>query len=115
MKISYLLKRLSILFFTLALFFAGLSSCKSNQPEPLEKEVSILVQLYEDTAVQTLEDTFVDYTLTKEKVVSRPTKIYLFTFNSKKITDVELIKLLKESSLVKEAQQNRTVQIRNDK
>ncbi len=91
----------------------GITSCKSSQPEI--NQTTLLIQLYEDSAVQVLENNFKDYKLAKEKIVSRPTKIYLFTFDSQKITDTELIKLLKASDLVKEAQQNRTIQTRNNK
>lgn len=88
-------------------------SCK-NLPNTIDEENStVLVQMFNDESVPFLEEEFAKYDLLVEKPVSRPTYIYLFKFNSGKIIDSTLIKLLKKSGLVKEAQQNRNVQIRN--
>lgn len=95
-------------------FFIVLAiSCKSKHEKFADENVTILVQLHDAESIADLESDFSEYALKMEKVVSRPTQIYLFTFNSKKIKDTELISLLKTSDLVKEAQQNRNVQLRN--
>ena len=91
-----------------------IASCKSRTSEIDETTTrTVLVQVHDDDSIPILEDAFKEYDLAKEKIVSNPMSIYLFTFNTAKITDLALIKLLKESELVKEAQQNRNVQIRN--
>jgi len=88
-------------------------SCKSKSSTQVEEVTTVLVQVYDDTSIALLEQNFGKYTLLKEKVVSRPMHIYLFTYDSKKIIEEELIKQLKTSDLVKEAQSNKNVQLRN--
>lgn len=90
-----------------------MTSCKTKDTQTSVTTPSILVQLYDATSVSVLESTYKNYSLEEQKVVSRPMNIFLFTFNSEKITDKALIEELKTSELVKEAQQNRTVQTRN--
>jgi len=105
-------KRLSILF-TAAFVFLCLNACKNKNIGQAEDSSDVLVQVYEDTDLSLLEDTYKAYELQKVEVVSRPMHIYLFKFNSKKIKEIELVKLLKQSDLVKEAQPNRNVELRN--
>lgn len=97
---------------TVTSFLIFLNACKNKNIEHSEDTTEVLVQVYEDTAVTILEDTYKVYGLKKVKVVSRPMYIYLFEFNPKKIKQTELIALLKTSDLVKEAQINRNVETR---
>lgn len=96
--------------------FTVFSGCKTTKGEPSDtnqKATTVLVQLNNKDSISELEQNFKKYNLGKEKVVSKPMHIYLFTFNTKKITDKALVELLKLSDLVKEAQQNKNVQTRN--
>lgn len=88
-------------------------SCKSKTSTQTEEPKTILVQVFDDASVALLEENYSEYELRKEKVVSRPMHIFLFTFNTNKIKETELIKQLKTSDLVKEAQSNKNVQSRN--
>lgn len=90
-----------------------LVSCKSKTTTTTSENLNVLVQLYDDESVKTLEGDYKTYSLKQEKVVSRPMKIYLFSFDPSTTTDIELVELLKESQLVKEAQRNQKVEIRN--
>ncbi|MEM7087656.1 MAG: hypothetical protein AAF489_15855 [Bacteroidota bacterium] len=101
-----------LVFVTTILWGTGFS-CKSKSSTPLEEDKTILIQVYNDTSVAILEQNYSAYELRKEKVVSRPMHIYLFTYNTNKIIETELIKQLKTSDLVKEAQSNKNVQSRN--
>lgn len=107
------MKKKTLLIIIVATLFGINSSCKSKSSTPVEEATSILVQMYDDTAITLLEQNYSEYKLLKEKVVSRPMHIYLFTYDSKKIVEEELIKQLKTSKLVKEAQSNKNVQLRN--
>lgn len=89
-------------------------SCKSETKVIAPKTDTVLLQLYSDSASINLEREFSRYALKQEKVVSRPMNIYLFAFDSSKIADTSLIKVLKQSKLVKEAQQNREVTTRKN-
>lgn len=103
-----LLVLISVVFLT-----TQFTSCKSKNASSVDDLAEVLVQFNEQYESTNLEETYVAYELKKKKVVSRPMHIYLFTYNSKKIKQAELIELLKTSELVKEAQPNRNVQIRN--
>jgi len=88
-------------------------SCKSKTSTQDEEPKTILIQVFDDASVELLEQNYSEYELRKEKVVSRPMHIFLFSYNTKKIIETELIKQLKTSDLVKEAQSNKNVQSRN--
>lgn len=88
-------------------------SCKSNIESANNEDTTILVQLYDANSLEKLVQEFDVYNLQKQKLVSRPMNIFLFSFNSEKIAPTELIGLLKESDLVKEAQKNKKVELRN--
>lgn len=103
--------RFLLFFFT----FCLVSACKTKNTINSNNNTTVLVQLFDDSEVVTLENTYKNYGLQKQKVVSRPMSIYLFNFNSDKIVDTTLIKLLKQSPLVKEAQKNGNVQQRKIK
>lgn len=89
------------------------NSCKSNKTEKVQDDATLLVQLKDVKSINTLEKEFVAYELTRIKLVSRPMFIYLVSYSTDKIDEEELIGLLKNSSLVKEAQPNREVNTRN--
>ncbi len=95
------------------LLFLSLFSCKSHQDKSEAVATTVLVQLQDNATATTLENNFSEYNLTLEKLVSRPTNIYLFSYNQRKITIAQLLQELKASELVKEAQENRNVQTRN--
>ncbi|MEM7187219.1 MAG: hypothetical protein AAF466_11225 [Bacteroidota bacterium] len=86
--------------------------CKSKQTNS-EVTKTVLVQMVSDDAISQLETDFEAYQLQQEKVVSRPMKIYLFSFDEATITDKELVEQLKTSDLVSEAQTNKDVESRN--
>ena len=90
-----------------------LSSCKSKSETLEGNDQTVLVQLHDLNTVDSLEDAFGQYQLKQDRLISRPMQIILFSFNSEKIQDTTLIRLLKTSELVKEAQQNRDVKLRN--
>lgn len=96
----------TVFVFVILVFF----SCRTKQ-EIKSKEV--LVQLFNDTSVVSLEKRFSKYHLKKQKVVSRPMYIFLFSYHSEKIQENAMIDSLKASAFVKEAQSNKDVQIRN--
>ena len=93
--------------------FIFVISCKSNEVKNETSSGELLIQVYEERAVDDLEEAFKSYDLKKMRVVSRPVYIYLFSFNTQSIDQEELLVLVKESTLVKEAQTNKSVQIRN--
>lgn len=95
------------------LFITSLNSCKSKETG-VSISNDVLVQLYDDQSIMALEKEFSEYSLKNKKVVSRPMHIFLFEYNENKISDTTLIHLLKTSNLVKEAQQNRDVTLRNN-
>lgn len=88
-----------------------LGSCKSKDTGVLNAD-TVLVQLNKSESVIDLENEFSVYSLQKIKIVSRPMHIFLFEYNQNKIADTSLIKLLRKSSFVKEAQQNSDVTLR---
>tara|TARA_B100001146_G_scaffold222761_1_gene235832 strand:- start:42910 stop:43242 length:333 start_codon:yes stop_codon:yes gene_type:complete len=94
------------------ILFLSLFSCKSKQDKS-DPVVTVLVRLEEKATVAALENDFSEYNLAFEKLVSRPTNIYLFSYDQRKITIARLLQELKASELVKEAQENRNVQTRN--
>ena len=98
---------------TLVIAFICFNSCKNLDTTQTEDNSDLLVQVYEESAISALEVAYGEYELQKVKMVSRSMNIYLFTFNSKKIKQNELIQLLKNSDLVKEAQSNKNIQPRN--
>lgn len=100
--------RLAILF-----CMVTISSCKTPSETGDYATEEVLVQLNDGAVVTGLEEAFETYQLRNQKVVSRPMNIHLFTFNSEKISQSELIQQLKSSALVKEAQPNNDVQLRN--
>lgn len=101
-------------FISLCVLLLGAGACRTKPSETATGDASVLIQLYEDVAIPSLEKNFSQYDLQMDRVVSRPTKIYLFNFNATKISDIQLIEQLKASSLVKEAQQNRNVESRKN-
>ena len=104
----------SLSLFALILFCVTLVSCKGSSADvSTEEESTVLVQLFESGNEEALEVAFSDYDLKMKKVVSRPLYIGLYTFNTDKTTNTELVALLKKSPLVKEAQLNRNVELRN--
>ncbi len=88
------------------------TSCKTHDT-PIQEKNSIIIQLTDNAPIDTLETIFKKYDLKKQKLVSRPLHIYLYTFNPKKIENQALIIRLKKLPFVKEAQKNRTVKNRN--
>lgn len=98
----------SIIFCLIVVGCGGLSS----EPRS-EEETTVIVQLINEGSHQDLELAFESYSLKKKKVISRPLYIILFEFDAEKISNEELVTLLKQSPLVKEAQLNRKVQLRN--
>lgn len=89
------------------------SSCRSNIKIEEDKNNELLVQVYSDSILPLLEQQYTAYDLRKEKTVSRPMKIHLYTFNSGKIADTTLLRMLKKSEHIKEAQINHKVETRN--
>jgi len=104
-------KKYSIAVMTVILLL--LFSCKSKIETTNSEETTVLVQMYDANSLEMLIQDFDAYNLQKQKLVSRPLHIFLFSFNSEKITATELIDLLKASDLVKEAQTNKNVELRN--
>ncbi len=107
------MKKESIFKWTVLLLITIVVSCKSKDTKQDSEKNTVIVQVYNSEAVTQLEKGYVQYNLKKEKVLSRPMQIFLFTFNSEKILNTELVELLKKSDLVKEAQLNRNVISRN--
>ena len=107
------MKKKIVLILCVTIFCSTSFSCKSKTSTQAEEATTILVQVYDDASVELLEQNYSEYELRKEKVVSRPMHIFLFTYNTNKIIETELIKQLKTSDLVKEAQSNKNVQSRN--
>lgn len=98
----------------LGVFFIYFSSCKNKNAVLIAQEDnSVIVKIKENTSTDSLEINFKFYDLKKEKILSKPLNIYLFTFNNKKIINKDLVILLKKSRLVEEAQLNRNVEQRN--
>jgi hypothetical protein len=90
------------------------ASCKTgNADKEIRALPTVLVQMAPGAQVSELEEKFSAYSLQLEKKVSRPMDIYLFNFNPEKITEKQLLLLLKKSTMVKEAQRNKEVQNRN--
>jgi len=89
----------------------ALVSCKTKIDTNTNNS-NVLVQVHDDDSVAILENEFLVHKLKKEKVVSRPIKIYLFTFDAATTSDIKLVELLKKSPLVKEAQRNQKVESR---
>lgn len=99
---------------TLVILCVVVTSCKGTSTEvKSEEETTVIVQLKEEGTESALENEFATYGLEKKKVLSRPLFIFLFTFDTQKTTNTELVELLKKSPLVKEAQLNRNVELRN--
>ncbi|MAZ73433.1 MAG: hypothetical protein CMC70_09835 [Flavobacteriaceae bacterium] len=98
--------------FSVLLFTIVLISCKSSKPEITENQSTILVQVTEETAVSALETNFKTYGLKYLKVVSRPMFIYLFSYNAEKISEAQLIILLKQEENVTEVQSNKDIEPR---
>lgn len=107
MKKEHLLKWFLLLFVIIAF------SCKSHDNAKDNEVYTVIVQMHDSSATAQLEQDHAPYDLKKEKVISRPMQIFLFSFNSGKISNTELVQLLKQSNLVKEAQLNRNVTLRN--
>ncbi|MBX2826912.1 MAG: hypothetical protein KTR22_02040 [Flavobacteriaceae bacterium] len=107
------MKKSTIYSWTVLLVMAVFISCKSNDSVQNSEKNTVIVQLHDSDAVGSLEEQHETYNLKKEKVLSRPMQIFLFTFDSEKIKNTELVELLKQSDLVKEAQLNRNVTLRN--
>jgi hypothetical protein len=98
----------------LGVFFIYSSSCKNKNVVLIPQEDNtVIVKIKENASTDSLEISFNSYDLKKEKILSGPLNIYLFTFNKKKITNKDLVLFLKESPLVEEAQLNRNVNQRN--
>ena len=95
------------------LLTVAILSCKSKSETLPGENDTVLVQLHNLEATDSLVKAFEEYQLVENRLVSRPMQIVLFSFNSRKIKDTTLIRMLKSSKLVKEAQQNRDVQLRN--
>ena len=96
------------------LFIILTVSCKGSSTEELsEEQTTVIVQLKEAGTSEALEKEFKSYGLKEKKVLSRPLYIVLYTFNTEKTTNVALVKLLKQSPLVKEAELNSSVELRN--
>ncbi len=96
----------------LIVLIALCTGCKGHDVSNKVEGRTVLVQLYSDSTRGKLENQFAQYALKEQKKVSRPMNIYLFTFDTAKVSDTTLVRLLKESSLVKEAQTNKEVIIR---
>ncbi|MCH9659538.1 MAG: hypothetical protein K0U54_01360 [Bacteroidetes bacterium] len=103
----------SKLFFALTIMAVMLVSlvlsCKSKEHTGTTGHTTVLVQLHSDNVISTLEENYKEYSLKKEKTVSRPMNIHQFGFDAEKVSDTALIRLLKQSSLVKEAQTNKEI------
>ena len=87
--------------------------CQPRTSKAVTNESEVLVQLVPEAAVSDLELAFKRYALKEKKIVSRPMLIYLFSYDLNTIRQTELIKKLKGSPLVTEAQSNQNVQLRN--
>ncbi|MEL6812452.1 MAG: hypothetical protein AAFP76_14060 [Bacteroidota bacterium] len=107
------MKKNTVVIVVVLLVVSTVIACKSKSSTSNEEAKTILVQVFEDASVELLEQDYSAYELRKEKVVSRPMRIYLFTYNTQKIEEKELISQLKTSQWVQEAQSNKNVQTRN--
>lgn len=96
--------------FTLLFLF---TACKSSHTEEHLATSEVLIQLTENTLPEKVEKEFVAYELSNLKTVSRPMHIFLFSYNTNKIEEKDLLKLLKQSNWIKEAQSNKDLQTRN--
>jgi hypothetical protein len=98
----------------LLLIIIMIQSCKVKPSESLEPtKQTVLVDLKDNVTPEKLEAEFKVYGLQNKKLISRPLNIFSFTFNEKKITATELIKALRISENVTNAQTNKEVNIRN--
>lgn len=79
---------------------------------PVSSNQNVLVDLKDNINPEILEEEFKDYNLQNKKVISKPLNIYLFTFNENKISVAELIKALRISKNVNNAQTNKEVKSR---
>ncbi|MDC8004070.1 hypothetical protein POV27_08395 [Aureisphaera galaxeae] len=107
------MKKETLFTWTVLLLITVAISCKSKDAAQDSEKNTVIVQLHDSESVVQLEESHTEYSLKKEKVLSRPMHIFLFRFNSEKIQNTELVELLKKSDLVKEAQLNRNVTLRN--
>jgi len=105
----------TLFYFLVVVFFCNpLISCKSKASNGLtEQGTTVIIKLAENATTEALEIAFKPYHLKKEKVLSRPLYIFLFTFDTNTTNDKDLVTLLKKSPLVDEAQLNRNVELRN--
>ncbi len=107
------MKKNSLLGWVALLLITLVFACKSKEPLQENESNTLIVQMHDSQATVQLEKDYTQYDLQEKKVLSRPMNIFLFTFNSEKIQNTELLELIKKSDLVKEAQLNKNVTLRN--
>lgn len=88
-------------------------SCKPAKQTSEASTEEVIIQFYDNQQLTKVTEDFKAFDLVKLKTVSKPLFIYLFQFNNKKIALDSLIKQLKTSPYIKQAQPNRNIQIRN--
>ncbi|MDC7996207.1 hypothetical protein [Altibacter sp. HG106] len=108
------MKRTAIFYGIIFILAFSLQNCKSKSDMEAPTTATVLVQCVGAGNEKLLEENFKAFDLKFERIVSRPALIYLFSFNQKKITTSNLIEQLKASDLVKEAQENKEIQPRNN-
>lgn len=73
----------------------------------------LIVQLANNSTPQELEATFTKYQLKLKNPVAKSMNMWLFEFDTSSIENEKLIKLLKKSDFVKEAESNKKLELRN--
>ena len=107
------MKKNTLLVWVALLLITLVFSCKSKDSLQENERNTLIVQMHDSQATTKLVKDYSQYDLQEKKVLSRPMNIFLFTFNSEKIQNSELLELIKKSDLVKEAQLNKNVTLRN--
>lgn len=74
----------------------------------------LLIQLKKNTDISLIEEAFKGYELKSIKLISKHLNIWLVSYNAQHITAQELLLQIKSNSLVKDAQTNKKMELRND-
>lgn len=86
---------------------------KTTVDAPVYIENALIVQLKDRATPRQLTDEYRHYNLKMDKAISRATNLWLFTYDTSTIEPPKMLKIIKDSPYVTEAEFDKVIELRN--
>ena len=100
--------------FTIIFLFSLITSIEIFSQEENIIRGELLVQFRPEANLESFENTFTQYKVETDQLLSRRMNIWLVKYNIARISDLEMLNRIKSNSAVKEAQFNHYVELRDN-